>query len=71
MARGVEGVAEKRVRVVEEALEVDNVVEAVGDRWTKAIWWEREGETVVEVEEGQGQLSRGLLVHSSVEINTS
>ena len=59
MARGVEGVAEGGGGAVEEALEIDDVVQAVGDRWTQAIWWECEGEIVVEVEEGEGQLSMG------------
>ena len=57
MARGVKRVAQGRRGAVEEALEVDDIVEAVGDRWTQAIWWECEGEIVVEVEEGEGQLS--------------
>ncbi len=41
---------------------MDDIVEAVGDWWAQAVGWENEGEGVVEVEEGVGQLSMRKLV---------
>ena len=32
---------------------MEDIVEAIGDWWTEAIWWQMDGEGMVEVEEGE------------------